>query len=227
MKEEKQISPDDLYTRIKESLGNANLDTSTLGNLKGDIDTIYGMLKTKIEESKTDHLTQLPNYWGLIEILEKEKAGAERRKEHLALAFIDFNELTKYNDNYGHIQANHAIKMVAGTIKDSVRGGDAVARYGGDEFCLVMSNANYKEAKKVIGRVVNAINKLSIDSVVGELPDNSYKDITVSIGYTVLGEGEDILSALDRANKAEHIAKEAYRGKDRKANRVRSAKKKS
>lgn len=222
---EEQISPNDLYTRIKKSLEDISLDQSTSRNLKGDIDTLYKLLSVARNEARTDSLTQLPNYKGLTEILEIEMANAERRDEPLSLAFIDFNKLKNYNDTYGHVQANHAIKKVAKTIKSALRKGDIVARYGGDEFCIVLPNANYKQAGKVIGRVIRAINKLSIDSIIGEFSDDYYKQVTVCLGYTTLEKGEDVNSAFDKADKATYKAKEIYRRLGKRLNIIKGSKK--
>jgi len=199
--------PEELYEGIKRLLGNVHLDPHTPPKLNNMIESIYHMLLIAREEARTDALTQLPNLRGLSEILEREEASANRYKNPLSLGFLDFNNLRDYNKRYGHPQANHAIVSIANVIKRSLRTEDIVGRYGGDEFCIVLPNTDFNNAEIIIGRVTQELSELSIESVVGKLPDNAYSTVTISGGYTTLKRNEDYRSALVRANNASIVAK--------------------
>ena len=204
------MKPQDRYERIQQYLKGireGTLSQIELPNLEGHIEILYNQLLAKIEQARTDALTGLPNYRGLIEILEREEARSKRYKEPLTLGFADFDNLKPYNDTYGHIQANHAIKSVSETIKGSLRKQDILARYGGDEFCFVLPNTDLENSKIVVDRIIKSVDSLSIDNVVDKLPDNGYERVVISMGCTQLKGNEEYISALDRANIAMKDAK--------------------
>ena len=209
------MHPDELYSRIEKNLEKTNADPATLATLRTDVNTLYEMLTNARREARTDTLTQLPNYTGLTEILEREEADAKRHKKPLTLAFMDFVGLKQYNDTYGHAQANYAIQEVAKTIKNSIRSTDIVARYGGDELCLVLLKATKEKARNPIRRIVHALKHLSIDAVVDNLPDENYKHVAISIGYTQLKPDETYKKALERADQAMYKAKKASKATKR------------
>lgn len=199
------MKPEDLYKSLKERL-KALKPTANISDIEHYVDELYLQLKTAREDARTDHLTQLPNYKGLTEILERETARSKRHNEPLTVGFVDFDNLKKYNDIYGHVQANHAIKSLSETIKNSLRKEDTLGRYGGDEFCIILPNTNLDNSKIIADRVLKSVNSLSIKNVVNQLPDEGYKKVTISIGFIQLKD-EDYISLLNRANKAMKAAK--------------------
>lgn len=200
------MKPEELYSKIMGNVGRIP-DKVIAASLEAQIDIVYNMLEDAMKDARIDHLTQLPNYKGLIEILERETAQAKRFNEPLALGFVDFNKLKEYNDTYGHVQANHAITQVAQTIKKSLRTQDSIARYGGDEFCFVLPKTDLESSKPVAGRIKENIDSLVVDSVAEGLSDENYKKITASIGVTTLQGNENYMNLLSRANKAMKEAK--------------------
>ena len=204
-----RIKPEELYARIERRI--ARVDQSIGEDIGHDVEMLYTMLQSSRDEARTDPLTGLANYRGLSETLERELAKAKRHSTPLVLGFIDFDRLKFYNDTYGHEQANHAIKTVAASMRDALRDEDILARYGGDEFCLVLTDTELERAKNVLERVQENVKSLSIDAIVDGLPNDDYKVVTVSIGYTAIKDGESPTEIIDRADKAMKIAKD-HRG---------------
>lgn len=200
------MKPEELYSKMIENARRIP-DKIIAASLEAQINLMSDMLRNAQEDARIDCLTQLPNYKGLIEILERETARAKRSNEPLVLGFIDFNKLKEYNDTYGHVQANHAIKQVAQTIKNSLRTQDSITRYGGDEFCFVLPKTDLESSKPVAGRIKDNIDSLVVEGIVEGLPDENYKKITASMGVTTLQEHENYMSLLNRANKAMKVAK--------------------
>ena len=195
------MKPEELYLRMKKDAAKIS-DPSLGASLDAQIDIMYNLLTDSRGDARIDHLTQLPNYKQLLETLESITAHSQRTGEALVLGFVDLNELKVYNDTYGHVQANHAIRKAAETIKGSLRTQDFLARYGGDEFCFILPSTNLEGAKSVVERIKKNVDSLSIDAVVDTLPDNNYRRVSLSAGVTELREREDYMLALNRANQA-------------------------
>jgi diguanylate cyclase (GGDEF)-like protein len=88
--------------------------------------------------SVTDELTQINNRRYFINELEKEIERSKRFSRNLSIIFLDIDKLKYYNDTYGHILGDKIIQSVARSLTESIRKTDFVARYGGDEFVIVM-----------------------------------------------------------------------------------------
>lgn len=145
----------------------------------------------------TDSLTDLPNHRAWREALERELASASRRGSSLALAMIDIDRLKAINDTSGHEAGSAAIRSSAHAWRDAVRANDILARFGGDEFGLILVDAGEDEALQVAERVRAAT------------PD----PITCSIGVAWWNRPESARELFIRADRALYEAKR--QGRDR------------
>ena len=101
----------------------------------------------------TDDLTQLFNSRYLSEVLRREGKRAVRSRQPLSLMFIDLDRFKEVNDTYGHLYGSRALVEAAGVIRDCARETDVVARFGGDEFAVVLPDTGSEGAMVVADRV--------------------------------------------------------------------------
>jgi diguanylate cyclase (GGDEF)-like protein len=94
--------------------------------------------------------------------LDEEIARAERHQSPLAVAFFDIDELKAVNDTYGHLAGNEVLRVLGQTIAEKVRAEDVPARYGGDEFAIVMPDTPREEAEKVVVRLMEILDDTSV-----------------------------------------------------------------
>jgi len=118
---------------------------------------ILNAKKRITELSQTDDLTGISNMRAFNEILEKEIAGAARYSYPLSILMIDLDKLKAVNDQYGHNTGSALIRHVARLMKEGVREADILARYGGDEFVILMPHTDTRGAELVAERILELI----------------------------------------------------------------------
>jgi diguanylate cyclase (GGDEF)-like protein len=150
-----------------------------------------------------DELTDLYNYRGLIALGAREVERARRFTRPLSALFFDIDRFKELNDHYSHATGNLVLQAIAQCCQSTMRSVDLVARYGGDEFVVLLPETDPATAQEVANRLNREIAALHIPTEHGEL------GVTVSIGVTELDEDiKDIFALVDRANQGEHQAKE-------------------
>lgn len=160
-----------------------------------------------------DPLTNLANRRLLFDRMEKALLTCRRTKSCGALFFLDLDEFKPLNDTYGHAIGDELLKEVAKRLQGTIRSIDTVARYGGDEFVILLGDLGLckieaREATKIVADKLSEI--LGLPYVLSEV---TYT-LSASIGATVFGEDTpiDVDALLDEADKAMYQAKEM--GKD-------------
>lgn len=152
--------------------------------------------------SQTDDLTDLVNRHRLIDLLTLSITSAFRRKEKLAVMYLDLDGFKQVNDTLGHAAGDHLLKQAAARIHGLVRAIDIVGRYGGDEFVIVLKEIKTFEDSKNVARKV--IEQLSLPYWY----ENNKIEVSASIGishYPDNGDNYEIL--LKHADKAMYQAK--------------------
>ncbi|MEK7861702.1 MAG: diguanylate cyclase, partial [Chloroflexota bacterium] len=124
-----------------------------------DVAELHERLK---RAANTDALTGLHNYRYFYDRLEEEVARAERHETPLAVAFFDLDRLKSVNDTYGHPAGNEVLRLLGTSILGHVRVEDVPARYGGDEFAIVMPETPRDEAEKVVTRLIQILEKTQV-----------------------------------------------------------------
>jgi two-component system CheB/CheR fusion protein len=104
-----------------------------------------------------DELTSLPNRTLFLDRLRQAIAHAERSSESFAVLFIDLDNFKVINDSMGHAAGDDLLKEIASRLRECVRGGDTVARFGGDEFALLIEEATVAEAEMTAHRIADAM----------------------------------------------------------------------
>lgn len=174
------------------------------GRVAASIDNTRLYAKTQ-QLAITDSLTGLPNRRKFFEVLEAEIARARRYKTPLALAILDLDNLKHINDTYGHQAGDEALQQVAQTMRQISRETDLAARYGGDEFVLLLPHTSFEGARHLGHRLLKEVCQISLDN--GE-------HLSISVGIAVLaGDGDENDKALlARADQALYQAKQSGRG---------------
>ncbi|HYO92539.1 MAG TPA: sensor domain-containing diguanylate cyclase, partial [Pyrinomonadaceae bacterium] len=103
--------------------------------------------------SQTDDLTKLHNARYLRQYLTNEIKRARRYNSSVAAIFLDLDDFKRINDMHGHLVGSHVLMEMAAVILASVRDTDAVARYGGDEFVVILPETNMEQAERVASRL--------------------------------------------------------------------------
>jgi diguanylate cyclase (GGDEF)-like protein len=156
------------------------------------------------EAATHDEKTGLYNNKFFESVLEMEMEKAQREQQNLCLFIIDIDFFKKINDKYGHIKADEFLKKLADVIKKQLRISDVVARFGGEEFFILLPHTSLSKAKALTSRLRNAIKS---DPVLKK------HGINVSGGLACYKKGDSKKILKKRADKALYKAKES--GRDR------------
>jgi diguanylate cyclase (GGDEF)-like protein len=165
--------------------------------------------ETQVENS-LDPLTTLSNRRHLDQQLER-RIRAARDGSRFVLAMLDIDDFKRINDEYGHQAGDHVLCSLAKTIRTFVCTDDVIARYGGDEFALLLQNTPFDKAVERCQKLVEAVRAIDFRAIDdGMLPRVK---ISVSCGLTDFVPGDSPDDLLQRADKALYLAKK--RGKNR------------
>jgi diguanylate cyclase (GGDEF)-like protein len=158
----------------------------------------------------TDALTGLLNRRAFAQTLERDLSRADRSKTDLTLALIDIDHFKQFNDSYGHQLGDDVLKTVSRVLLDSIRSSDVAARFGGEEFVVILPATDMKGAGIVAERIRAALAGTVLNGPKGPLK------VTASVGLaSVCGPGCRLAatSIIGRADAALYDAKRAGRNR--------------
>ncbi len=161
-----------------------------------------------VELSLTDSLTNLPNRRALDARLDLEVARATRYDAPVSILMVDVDHFKKFNDAHGHLLGDGVLRGVAQTLCQMVRKADTVARFGGEEFCIILPKQDEKLARDVAEKLRKAVKSRAFD----HMDTQPGGRITISIGVAVCPrDGTAVKVLLDAADAALYAAKRAGR----------------
>ena len=150
------------------------------------------------EEARTDPKTELANMKHWNQLAQAEVERARRFGRPLSVVLADFDLLRDVNNRHGHLVGDQMIRRVADAIRGALREYDVPARFGGDEFAILMPETSLAEAMTVAERI-----RRGVESIVVKVADGSSPAASVSVGVALFpGHGRtasDLLAAADRA----------------------------
>ena len=180
------------------------------GALESKVNALEDELRRLSEEVSTDALTQVANRRGLARAFEQERSRVEREgvvAAPLAVGLIDIDNFKKLNDSLGHAAGDVALKNLAARVKEWLRPIDHVARFGGEEFVVLLPGTPVTESQQVLTRLQR---RLSASLFMHE---GREVFVTFSAGVSAWCPGETLEAALGRADEGLYEAKRT--GKNR------------
>jgi diguanylate cyclase (GGDEF)-like protein len=166
-------------------------------------------LETELQrQANTDGLTGVFNRRYFLDVAHAEIARAARFHHPLSLALLDLDHFKNINDVYGHTVGDLALIALAEICLENIREMDLFARFGGDEFILLLPETNFDQAYEVVKRICLILSEEAIDL------DGKLIALTISAGIASLANGQESFDALlSRADQALYQAKEGGRNR--------------
>lgn len=158
-------------------------------------------------EARIDALTALPNRRAFDELIEHTHALFDRGNSPYVVALLDIDHFKHFNDEHGHAVGDRVLAFVADVLRSTQRWTDHVARFGGEEFIVLMPRLTGHKAKFVVDRQRALVEKASLEI------DGKSLSVTISAGVAEVHPGDSISTVLSRADEALYAAKAAGRNK--------------
>lgn len=158
---------------------------------------VAGTIQTELVrlQSFTDPLTEVFNRRSLDEMATRYISHARRSQEPLTFLVLDIDRFKKVNTRFGHITGDFVLSEMAGLLRSSTRGSDAVVRYGGDEFLIVLAKTSARNAGVVVQRISDYLDRWNEGEYLEDFP------LTISVGVAEWSDGKTLDEVLDAADQ--------------------------
>src|SRR5690606_3542268 len=173
--------------------------------LQAPQDTLRGMMRQLEDLVATDELTGLFNRRHFLRLALRELDSLDQGRQH-GLALIDLDHFKRINDVHGHAAGDRVLQTFAAVARACLRDGDVLARYGGEEFVLLLPNTDADQFTNCCERLREAFASAEPVGV-------QVSNLSLSAGMTLLGEGDNLDEALQRADQALYRAKRGGRNR--------------
>lgn len=170
-----------------------------------DVESISKRVKTVEKINQLDHLTEVYNRRHFEHVLEEEYENSNLNQWPLSLALIDIDNFKLVNDTYGHLVGDEVLKLIAKFFSENIRQTDVLARYGGDEFILLLPGSTLDIANTLLSRLITLLKKQS-----GVEVNDDELNVTVSIGlasHIDINDFSNLNKFIEAADKALYKAK--------------------
>ena len=164
---------------------------------------LHELIDEMYQSSRVDALTKLLNRRAFEERMEEESAISKRHGTVSCLAILDIDHFKSVNDQYGHDAGDKVLQAVASFLKETVRTGDIVARWGGEEFLIYIRQSEIEGAQSLIEKLRERVSKTVIALRAGQT-----LSVTFSAGLVSLKNFDDWKAALTQADEALYVSKE-------------------
>jgi diguanylate cyclase len=205
--------------RLRAIISDLLASTRNMSRLNGKLSEQLGEAKTEVielrealesirTESQIDPVTTLANRMFFDTALADALRHAQRTGDELAVLMTDIDHFKKFNDTYGHLTGDQVLRLVAMSIKQNVKGLDTAARFGGEEFAIILPGCNLRGAIQVAEQVRKAV--MSRELVKRSTGENLGR-VTISIGVAVFRKEDTPTTIIERADTALYAAKRGGR----------------
>ncbi|MFO7716750.1 GGDEF domain-containing protein [Desulfosarcina sp.] len=175
-----------------------------------EIDQLKIKLARYQNEALKDPLTRIDNRRGFEQKLKDAIGRADASKNPLCLIMVDIDHFKKINDAHGHLVGDNVLRMVAATLKDSIKGRDLAARLGGEEFAILLPDTPFDGAIKLAEDLRLTFERLDLKK---KSTGESLGKITLSFGVTTYNIGEAAEDFVNRADEALYQSKKTGRNR--------------
>lgn len=205
------MSPQQIHEAVEEllaetrlAINNGELLTERLNTAVVEVNKLKKELEQSKREAKTDTLTGLANRKAFDELVNKVTQDADGSGLDVCILFCDLDNFKDINDKHGHLVGDQVLKVIANTLKDSVKGRDLVARYGGEEFSIILLNTSLQNAKGLAETIRKEVASKRIQR---KDTQESLGQITISFGVARYVPSEGVESFMQRADRALYMSK--------------------
>jgi diguanylate cyclase len=179
-----------------------------LGEAKGEVIELREALESIRTESQIDPVTTLANRMFFDTALADAIRHAQRTGDTMSVLMTDIDHFKKFNDTYGHLTGDQVLRLVAMSIKQNVKGLDTAARFGGEEFAIILPGCDIRGAIQVGEQVRKAV--MSRELVKRSTGENLGR-VTISIGVATIRKDDTATTLIERADAAMYAAKRGGR----------------
>jgi diguanylate cyclase len=181
--------------------------TQKVAEMEQEAQSFRDHLEEQRQKALIDPLTGLPNRAGWSERLELEMARWQRYGGELLLAVLDIDHFKRINDGYGHLAGDKVLKIIAGELAKRLRKTDFIARFGGEEFVLLIPSTPLEGGQQLLQTLLEGIEQCPFHF------RGERVTITLSAGLTAFGSGESSEKVFERADQALYRAKAGGRNR--------------
>ena len=175
-----------------------------------EIDQLKNKMKRYRSEALLDPLTRIANRRGFEKSLDQTIHNANQTATQLCLIMADIDHFKKINDTHGHLVGDNVLRMIASTIKSSIKGKDHAARIGGEEFAIILPETPFDGAMKLADNMRLAFERLDLKK---KNTGESLGRITLSFGVALYQPNEPTDDFVHRADEALYQSKKTGRNK--------------
>lgn len=168
----------------------------------------YESINKLKEQSSMDKLTELYNRSYLDPFLESEIDAAKKENQQISVIMVDMDHFKEINDTYGHIVGDHVLTIFAQVVLKCIRKTDIIARYGGDEFIVVLPDTDTETAKSVAERIREDVSETYIPPIDGVVISSIHCSVGIST-YPVHCDSKN--SLIKTSDLALYMAKKSGR----------------
>lgn len=194
-------------TTLDMSLAIEAYHSTQLSSLEKFVDVERDKAEELKEKMRYDGLTKIFARESILELVENSLSVYQKTGAPFCVAMVDIDLFKLTNDTFGHLVGDKVLYDVAQRIKSSLRHGDAVGRYGGEEFLVVLGNTPIDTAITIAQRIRNNVSSAPFKAA------SQVVSTTVSLGIAETRHGEDFMSLIERADQALYRAKQNGRNR--------------